>query len=145
MDTLQLTGGANLDLTQVSNVGAGGVGGLSRIASIERIDLSTDTSANTLTLALKDVIDMSGMNLFNTSNGWTNSSGTPLGAAVARHQLMVLGSAGDVIVASGGWTSVGQATHVDAGTTHTYEIYNSSVGTYAQLLVDATITRTGIV
>ena len=53
-EKLALTNGADLNLTLVANQGMGH----SRIESIETIDLATDTSANTLTLSLKDVMDI---------------------------------------------------------------------------------------
>ena len=61
-DTIRLTGGANMDMTTISNVGGmtGTTGeGLSRINDIERIDLATDTSANTLTVTATDVKHLS--------------------------------------------------------------------------------------
>ena len=44
--------GAELDLTAISNSG-GHTGQGSRISSIEKIDLASDTAANTLSLALR--------------------------------------------------------------------------------------------
>ncbi|RFO96304.1 hypothetical protein DIC66_13405 [Rhodoferax lacus] len=142
LDTIQLSGGASLDLTRVSNVGAGTSEGFSRISSIEKIDMATDAAANTLTLALKDVLDMSGMNLVNASSkgslGWT--SGTySFGTTESRHQLIIDGTSADRVVTSGGF--------VDTGTTavmngHTYEVYNQ--GNFAQLLIDQSINRQSV-
>ena len=68
-DKLALTNGADLNLTLVANQGMGH----SRIESIETIDLATDTSANTLTLSLKDVMDINeGTKL--TINGGANDT-----------------------------------------------------------------------
>ncbi len=132
IDTIQLSGGANLDLLQISNTAAAGDFGTgSRIANIERFDLATDTAANTLTLGLRDVLDMSGANLFNDSNGWTG-----LGANVRRHQVVVDGTSEDTVnlLASDGWVLSGT---VDNGG-NTYSIYNA--GTNAgQLMIDSTI------
>ncbi len=97
MDTLRLSGGANLDLTAISQAAASDPQGSSRISSIECIDLATDTAANTLTLSVSDVQDLSGMNLIHSgSTGWT--SGTYiLGNSVAMHQLVVQAGAGDTL------------------------------------------------
>jgi hypothetical protein len=145
IDTLRLTGSMALDLTAIANVGAmtGGTGeALSRIDSIERIDLGTDTAANTLKLSLSDVLDMAGMNLFHTGNGWSNDTGTPLGASVQRHQLVIDGTTTtdnalkDVVAVVGsGWTQAGTVTN--SGTT--YEVWNHTNA--AQLLIDTDIIR----
>ena len=141
VDTMRLSGGINLDLTQVSNSAASTPDGNSRISSVERIDLSTDTAANTLKLGLQDVLDMSGMNSFNTGNGWTNTSGAPLSAQVQRHQLVVDGSTNDVLQLVGGataWTQAGTATSSINGTAHTYDVWNSNTA-FAQVLVDHSV------
>ena len=97
VDTLRLSGGANLDLTAIGNAAASDPQGSSRISSIERIDMATDTAANTLTLSVRDVQDMSGMNLIhNGSAGWTSGTYT-LGNQVAMHQLVVQAGAGDTL------------------------------------------------
>ena len=132
VDTLLLSGGANLDLTAVANQGLAdaGVSG-SRIANIEIIDLSTDAATNTLTLQLKDVIDMSGMNLFNS--GTTSAvSGAALGASIAKHQVAVFGDAQDILHTGAGWTNSGTVVNY-AG--HDLAVYNNSNGS-AQLLID---------
>ncbi|MFN7098586.1 MAG: hypothetical protein ACK4PR_13690, partial [Gammaproteobacteria bacterium] len=49
-DTLQLSGGLNLDLTSLPN---------SQFSGLENIDMGTDASANTLTLSLGDVLSIS--------------------------------------------------------------------------------------
>ncbi|MBU3651196.1 MAG: hypothetical protein FGM28_12970, partial [Limnohabitans sp.] len=128
MDTLRLSDGASLDLTGISNVAAGNFGLGSRLASIERIDLSSDTSANTLSLSAQDLLVLCGMNLFNTGNGWTNGTGSAFGNSVARHQLAIKASFMDRIdIDLAVWikqTSAGAAvTVIDAGTT-TYEVWN---------------------
>jgi hypothetical protein len=131
IDTIRLSGGANLDLTQVVNQAASNPDGGSRIDSIEKIDLLTDTGANTLTLSLKDVRDMSGMNLFNTGNGWSNSAATPLSATVQRHQMVVDGDSTDTIrLIDGNWVNNGSA--ISGGVT--YNIYNDT-SSASQLLV----------
>jgi hypothetical protein len=145
VDTLRLTGGANLDLTAIANVGGATPNGLSRVESIERIDLATDTAANTLKLALRDVIDMSGMNLFNTGNGWTNISGAPLSAMVQRHQLVIDGTASDTVQVAGGsdWTSAGTASSSISGAAQSYNVWNHNTSA-AQLLIDVDIIREAV-
>ncbi|MGE0100516.1 MAG: hypothetical protein AB7S86_19420, partial [Hydrogenophaga sp.] len=113
----------------------------SRIASIEKINLS-GTGNNTLTLSVGDVLDMAGMNQFNTTNGWSNVTGTALGTQVQRHQLVIDGDADDSVTSSG-WTDTGGT--VSDGV-QTYAVYNSSTAsTLAQLLVDVDINRTAVV
>jgi Ca2+-binding RTX toxin-like protein len=115
IDTLRLLGGASLDLTGVANQAAGDPETGSRLASIERIDLKTDTAANTLKLSLADVLDMSGMNQFNTGNGWLNESGgTAMSGSVNRHQLVIdlgVGDKVEVAAAAGDWIDAGQVLH----------------------------------
>jgi hypothetical protein len=144
LDTLVFSGSdITLDLTAITNQGASNPHHSSRIESIERIDL-TGSGNNTLTLSLNDVLDMSGMNLFNNTTGWTDGT-YDLAAGGAngvnpeqRHQLVIDGNAGDVVNASGWGTSVGNVTNNG----HTYDVYNQ--GTYAQLLIDSTISATVI-
>jgi len=138
-DTLRLSGGANLDLTAVANVGAGDSSAGSRIASIERVDLATDTAANTLKLDARDVVHMAGMNLCNASNGWTAAVGTALAASVAKHQLVVTGGAGDAVdVDTTQWTRVmsgaNAATVTNGG--QTFEVWNHNTSA-AQLLLQS--------
>ena len=151
IDTLRLTGGANLDLTAISNTSGMNPKTTSRIASVERIDLATDTSANTLTLAVGDVIDIAGFNSFNTSNGWTNIVGTALSASVAKHQLVIDGTATDNVRIKNfltAWTrsqtvsgTNDSVSRTENGATRTYHVYNSVSGN-AQLLIDSSITPT---
>jgi RTX calcium-binding nonapeptide repeat (4 copies)/FG-GAP-like repeat/FG-GAP repeat len=134
MDTIHVTGGANLDLTLVSNVGAATPEGTSRIDSIEIMDLKSDTAANTLSLQLKDVIDMSGMNVFNSGNT-SAVGGTALAASIAKHQVAVYGDALDTVSIGAGWTNT--ATVVGyAG--HNLVVYNSNTSA-AQMFIEQTI------
>ena len=151
IDTIRLTGGANLDLTTIKNTSGMNPKTTSRIASIERIDLATDTSANTLALAVGDVLDMAGFNLFNTGNGWTNTVGTALSASVAKHQLLIDGTATDSVRIKNfltAWTrsqtvsgTNDTVSRIENGATRTYHVYNSVSGN-AQLLIDSRITPT---
>jgi hypothetical protein len=140
-DTMQLAqGSGNLDLTAIKNAGGAASDGLSRIDSIEIIDLATDTAANTLTLTVADVIDMAGMNLFTTSNT-TAVSGTSLGSSVAKHQLMITGGAEDYAnIGVSNWTL---STTVVTYGTHTYKVYDANSSVAAQLLIDQSIVNAG--
>jgi hypothetical protein len=141
IDTLRIAqAGGNLDLTSIKNAGAATPDGLSRIDSIEVIDLATDTAANNLTLAVNDVIDMAGFNSFNTGNGWSNVTGTALSATVQRHQLLVKGDAGDTLVLNAGtgfWTSAGTVTNSGI----TYTVYQNDASN-SQVLVQNGVTVT---
>lgn len=128
-----MTAGASLDLTQVSNVGGASAEGASRINSIERIDLATDASANSLSLAARDISDMAGFNLFNDSNGWTG-----LGSTVQRHQLVVDGTAADILNLKGGaglWSVSGAVINNES---NTYKVYVNSVAA-VQVIADQRI------
>jgi len=133
MDTMQLSGGANLDFSAIANQGLAdaGVSG-SRIAGIEIIDLKTDTAANTLTLQLKDVLDMSGMNLFNSGNT-AAVSGPALAASIAKHQLAIYGDALDTAtIGAAGWTDTGTVVSYDG---HNLVVYDSNTSA-AQLYIE---------
>jgi hypothetical protein len=123
-------------LTSIKNAGGATPDGLSRIDGVEIIDLATDTAANTLTLTVKDVIDMSAMNLFTTSNT-AAVSGTSLGASVTKHQLMITGGSEDYAnIGISNWTL--SDTVVTYGG-HTYKVYNANSSVAAQLLIDQSI------
>ena len=134
-DTLRLSGGANLDLTAISNIGAMGVEENSRIESIERIDMATDSAANTTTIRIKDVTDMSGMNLFNSgTSGLSLISGASLGSLVQKHQVMITGGANDTvnINLASDWTNSGTVVSYN---NHNYAVYNAN-NVAAQLFID---------
>jgi hypothetical protein len=100
MDLVQIDGsGVVLDLTQIANVGAGTPDGLSRMEGIEKIDL-TGSGHNTLKITAADVLDMSGMNLWNVDGD--------AAVADALSQVMVMGNAGDTVdLADSGWARRG--------------------------------------
>jgi hypothetical protein len=139
-DTIRLTGGAALDLTAISNVDAMAGDGSSRINSIERIDLSTDTVSNTLTVNAKEVNDLTGMNMLHTGSGsadgqtWTNVSGSPFTASQPYHQLVVEGTSADKVVITEAWLVSGTVSNG----TNTYTVY-SNMTSYTQLVIDARI------
>jgi hypothetical protein len=131
LDTLRISAlGGDLDLTKVANVGAGGPDGLSRIESIEIIDMASDTGSNRLTIELRDVIDMAGMNLFQ-ENG-----------QVAKHQVAVYGGSNDRVdidLSVTGWVQSND-TVVHGG--HTLVVYNHA-SAQAQLLIDQLMVNNG--
>jgi hypothetical protein len=136
VDTLRLSGGAALNLAAIANVGAGTPDGLSRLESLEKIDLLTDTGANTLTLATRDVVDVSGMNVFNSTAAGGSVAG--LGSVVQRHQLWVDGGSNDALTVTDGlWTSV--ATVTSGG--QTYRVFDHQSAA-VQLIVDTDIATT---
>jgi hypothetical protein len=134
VDTLQLSGGASLDLTGATT--------LSRVQSIEKFDLATDASANSLTLHLNEVLELSGMNLINAASkaglGWTGGTYT-FGATESRHQMIVDGGSNDNVFTTGGFTDSGLTAIING---HTYEVYNQ--GSYAQLLIETAMNRAGV-
>ncbi len=141
VDTIVLSGsGLLLDLTAIANQGGSSPNSSSRIESIECIDL-TGSGNNTLTLDVKDVMDMAGMNSFNNANGWLDGSynlaagGTNRANPEQRHQLIIDGNAGDVVNSSGWGTAVGTVIHNG----DTYNVYNQ--GDYEQLLIGVDLTQ----
>jgi hypothetical protein len=130
LDTLRISAlGGDLDLTTVANVGAGGPDGLSRIESIEIIDMASDTGSNQLTIELRDVIDMAGMNLFQVN-----------GQSVAKHQVAVYGGSNDrVDIDLSGWVQSADTVERDG---HTLVVYNHA-SAQAQLLIDQLMVNNG--
>jgi hypothetical protein len=146
-DSLQLAQGSGaLNLTSVANQGGATPDNLSRISSIERIDLASDSAANTLTLAATDVNDMAGMNLIRTGatsadgNTWTNvGSGTALSATTSYHQLVVDGGSTDAVTLAAGqgfWAANGQVQKSD-GTK--YNVYQNDL-TRTQVFIHESVT-----
>ena len=136
IDTITLSGaGITLDLAVIANAGASGPGSTSRIESIERIDL-TGSGDNTVVLAMRDVIDIAGMNSFNNATGWTDgtynlAAGGSNGAnPERRHQWVIDGDAGDTVISTGWGLALGTVMHGG----ETYRVYNQ--GPAAQLLID---------
>lgn len=127
VDTLKLSGGGiRLDLGKVANQGGSAPGSVSRIESIERIDL-TGSGDNTLLIGIEDVQDMAGMNLINKGTqdalGWVNGTFV-FPVRVRRHQLIVDGNAGDTLrlpATESGWVNAGTVFHNGAG----YTVYDS--------------------
>jgi ribonuclease PH len=142
-DTIRLNG-TNLDLTAVSNAGAMGLEENSRVESIEGIDMRTDTAANTLTIAAKDVADMADFNSIHLTTvsddgkTWTNvGAGTALSATTKFHQVVVDGTSADTLnlaAGNGFWTNAGE---VNNGTTGYYVYQNTAMN--SQVIVDKTV------
>ncbi|OYU12238.1 MAG: hypothetical protein CFE38_07020, partial [Comamonadaceae bacterium PBBC1] len=143
-DTLQVSAaGVNLDMTAISNAGGMASEGQSRINSIERIDMGADATANTLTIAAKDVNDMADFNSIHTGTAsddgktWTNvGAGTALSATTQFHQVVVEGTAADTLNLSAGFTLVGT---VFNGTAN-YNVYQNTA-THSQVIADSAITN----
>ena len=147
-DSIQISGTSTpLDLTLIKNQSASTPDVGSRISNIDKIDLGT--GGNSVKLSLSDVLDMSGMNLIHDSNGtasadgnvWSSSTGTALGTSVSRHQLVIYGDSTDSVTVSG-FTSTAVGTETMGG--HSYDVYNSTnttTSTYAQLLIEHSITK----
>jgi hypothetical protein len=122
IDTIRLAGAdLRLDLTQVANQAGSNPDGGSRIDSVEAIDLS-GSGNNTLKISAADVLDMAGANSF---------------AVTDRHQVQVLGNAGDTLdltAGTPGW--VQSNTLLIGGVGH--HIWNHST-TLATLYVDPNV------
>ncbi len=107
------------------------------MSSIERIDLGTDTAANTVKISLFDVLDMAGMNLFNNT-----TFGSGLGALVAKHQVVITGSNTDIVDIDGFATSGTNVWAKAAGTVTnnsvTFDIWNHNTA-QAQLLIQQNV------
>jgi hypothetical protein len=150
IDTLRMggTGGLGLDFSLISNTSVGNIEGASRINSIERIDLRTDTAANQITLRVADVLDMAGSNWANLNTldtlgagGWQNvGAGTSFSASgVKYHQVAIDGTSADRVNTSG-WTLQSTGTVRDASSI-VYDVYLGASNAPAMLLVQQDIVR----
>jgi hypothetical protein len=147
IDTIRLggTGGLNLDFSLISNGSVGNIEGASRINSIERIDLRTDTAANQITLRVADVLDMAGSNWANLntlndqgSGGWLNWTGSIFSSSVKYHQVAIDGTSADRVNTSG-WTL--QVGTVKDANSIIYDVYIAANNAPAMMLVEQNITR----
>jgi uncharacterized delta-60 repeat protein len=153
IDKITLSGGANLDLTNIANQSSGDPETGSRIASIEKIDLATDTNANTLTIGLQDILDMAGMNTLNAISMSSQSGFYFLGAAISGgthdlnsterlHQLIIDGDNNDSVqIASGGGLVSDNYLMLENGAR--YDVYTNSAD-HAQLLINHEIVIIGV-
>ena len=138
IDTLRVSGNnLNLNLSAIAKSSAGSPDVGSRIASIEKIDFATENTNNTLSLSARDVLDISGMNVFNTGNGWSNvGADTSFSSSVKKHQLVVLGGNNDTVdIELSDWTKAGR---VNDGVSD-YDVWNH-FSAAAQLIIQQTIT-----
>ena len=151
IDTLALDGaGLAFNLGLVANQSAANTNGSSRLTSIEAFDL-TGSGNNNLSLALRDIQDLSGFNWLNsdTASGLGRTGGTyTLPGVERRHQLLVGGNAGDSLSVSAGTTWSNAGTAIFSGVSGgplagTYNVWNSASG-LAQLLVATSLTTTGL-
>ena len=149
IDTLRMggTGGLGLDFSLISNTSVGNIEGASRINSVERIDLRTDTTANQITLRVADVLDMAGsnwanLNTLNTlgAGGWQNvSTGTSFNASgVNYHQVAIDGTSNDRVNTSG-WTL--QSGKVRDANSIVYDVYLAASNAPAMMMVQENIAR----
>ncbi len=153
IDKITLSGGANLDLTNIANQSSGDPETGSRIASIEKIDLATDTNANTLTIGLRDILDMAGMNILNAISMSSQSRFYLLGAAISGgthdlnsterlHQLIIDGANNDSVqIASGSGLVSDNYLMLENGAR--YDVYTNSAD-HAQLLINHEIVLIGV-
>jgi hypothetical protein len=150
IDTLRMggTGGLGFDFSLVSNASVGNIEGASRINSIERIDLKTDTASNQITLRVADVLDMAGsnwanLNTLNTlgAGGWQNvSTGTTFSAGgVKYHQVAIDGTSADRVNTSG-WTLQTTGKVRDTNSI-VYDVYLATSNAPAMMLVQQDIVR----
>jgi DNA-binding transcriptional regulator of glucitol operon len=89
---------------------------------------------------LSDVLDMSGMNLFNSGNT-ALVSGTALAASVAKHQVAIYGDALDTLNLgpANGWSNSGNVVSYNG---HNLVVYNNT-NTTVQLLIDQAMVDAG--
>ncbi|MEK7344353.1 MAG: hypothetical protein AAB176_01560 [Pseudomonadota bacterium] len=144
LDTLRVSGGANLNLTTIATVSVTDAGGAygSRLSSIEKIDLLTDTAANVVTLDTTDVQAMAGTNVINSGNKASMgvTGGTYVFSATeTRHTMIVDGNTSDTVVLTGGFTDTGTTVVMNGAT---YTVYNQ--GSDAQVWVDSTVSLTTV-
>ena len=136
-DVLALSGGISLDFTRISNKALDLEGLRERVDGFEKIDLASDSAANGLKLNLIDVLDIADSNIANTSNGWSNISGSSLSSLVAKHQLVIAGANNDTVTIRGSeWSNSGTTVRDSSG--ELYSVYNGQ-NAAAQLLIDKDI------
>ncbi|MFM7647485.1 MAG: hypothetical protein ACKO50_05370, partial [Cyanobium sp.] len=150
IDTFAIDGtGISFDLTTVANQSAANTTNASRLSSIEIFDL-TGSGNNSLSLAQRDIDDITGFNWLNsaTAAGFGLSGGTyALPATERRRQLVISGNADDsltVFPGNGGtWTNAGTVIFSGSfsGLSGTYNVWNLA---HEQWLVASAISTTGL-
>jgi hypothetical protein len=146
-DTIALAGsGLGFNLGLVANQSASNTTNASRLSSIEAFDL-TGSGNNSLSLAKRDVDDITGFNWLNSASaaGFGRSGGTyALPATERRRQLVISGDAGDSLtVTNGTWTLAGTISFdgTTAGLLGTYNVWNLG---FDQLLVGSNVSVSGL-
>ena len=152
IDTIRLGGAGALDLnlSLIKNIGVGNIEGMSRINSIEYIDMRTDLDSNKLTIRVDDVLDMSGSNWINAlsdlagEGGWKNKiGGTTMNQNIWKyHQIVVDGTNQDT-VSTTGWAlqNTGALSGWKVGDTEarSYDVYIATDGRPAMMMVEQAI------
>jgi hypothetical protein len=146
-DTIALDGaGLSFNLASVANQSAVNTNNSSRLSSIEIFDL-TGSGNNSLSLAKRDVDDITGFNWLNSASaaGFGRSGGTyALPATERRRQLVISGDAGDSLtVTNGTWTLAGTISFdgTTSGLLGTYNVWNLG---FDQLLVGSNVSVSGL-
>ena len=158
IDTLRLGGAGALDLnlSSVKNTSVGNIEGMSRINSIEYIDLKTDVYSNQLTIRVDDVLDMAGSNWINDTlsgingeGGWRNEgSGITMNASIWQFHQVVIDGTRDDTISTTGWTLLttgmlnGWQTRDNAF--HAYNVYTATDGRPAMMMVEQAIVASTI-
>ncbi|MFM9104868.1 MAG: hypothetical protein ACKOPS_27570, partial [Cyanobium sp.] len=138
--------GLTFNLASVANQSAVNNNNSSRLSSIEIVDL-TGSGNNSLSLAKRDVDDLTGFNWLNASTaaGFGRSGGSyALPATERRRQLVISGNAGDSLtVANGTWSNAGTVIFNGSfsGLSGTYNVWNLA---NEQLLVSSALTTSGL-
>jgi hypothetical protein len=122
------TSGQPLDLTSVDT---------SRLHGVNVIDMLSNSTADSLTIALQQVLAIGSVNVVNNSTAGLSGGSYQFGATESLHQLMVSGDASDSIIVSGGFVDSGLSAVISG---HIYEVYNH--GSDAQLMVEQAMNRT---
>ena len=151
IDTIRLggTGALDLNLSLIKNIGVGNIEGMSRINSIEYIDMRTDVYANKLTIRVDDVLDMASSNWINAlsdfpgEGGWRNNGGTTMDQNIWRYHQIVIDGTNQDTVSTTGWTLLTTGTlkgwKVGETAARTYNVYIASDGRPAMMMVEQPI------
>ena len=147
IDTIALSGSSlTFNLAAVANQDASNTTNSSRLHSIEILDL-TGIGNNSLSLAKRDIDDLTGFNWLNNATaaalGHTGGTYSVL-STERRRQLVITGNAGDSLtVTSGNWSNAGTVIFNGSFTSlsGTYNVWNLS---NEQLLISTSITVNGL-
>ncbi|MEM9359135.1 MAG: choice-of-anchor C family protein, partial [Pseudomonadota bacterium] len=134
VDTLRLDGGLDLDLTGLSNL---------RVQSIEAIDLQAASGANTLTLDVYDVFDLS--DTVNTDLSNALGSQLPGLNISTTENLVISGGSGDKVnlvaaAADGSWQDTGSTVNVGGENHAVYNYANTAGEVLATVAIETDVT-----